>query len=56
MRRRVIELREGRIVRDEVSGLYRPDESTTEFAVRLRGELGVGRKATRTSAPHLLPP
>jgi cell division transport system ATP-binding protein len=42
MRRRVIELREGRIVRDEVSGLYRPDESTTEFAVRLRGELGVG--------------
>jgi cell division transport system ATP-binding protein len=28
MRRRVIELREGRIVRDERSGLYRPDEST----------------------------
>jgi cell division transport system ATP-binding protein len=42
MRRRVVELREGRIVRDELSGLYRPDESTTEFAVRLRGELGVG--------------
>jgi cell division transport system ATP-binding protein len=42
MRRRVIELREGRIIRDEVSGLYRPDESTSEFAVRLRGELGVG--------------
>jgi len=42
MRRRVIELDEGRIVRDELSGLYRPDESTTEFAVRLRGELGVG--------------
>jgi cell division transport system ATP-binding protein len=42
MRRRVIELREGRIVRDELSGLYRPDESTTEFAVRLRGEMGVG--------------
>jgi cell division transport system ATP-binding protein len=42
MRRRVIELREGRMVRDELSGLYRPDESTTEFAVRLRGELGVG--------------
>jgi cell division transport system ATP-binding protein len=42
MRRRVMELREGRIVRDELSGLYRPDESTTEFAVRLRGELGVG--------------
>jgi cell division transport system ATP-binding protein len=42
MRRRVVELREGRIVRDELSGLYRPDESTTEFAVRLRGELGLG--------------
>jgi cell division transport system ATP-binding protein len=42
MRRRVIELRDGRIIRDETSGLYRPDESTTEFAVRLRGELGVG--------------
>ena len=42
MRRRVTELREGRIVRDEQSGMYRPDESTTEFAIRLRGELGVG--------------
>jgi cell division transport system ATP-binding protein len=42
MRRRVIELREGRVIRDERSGLYRPDESTTEFAVRLRGELGIG--------------
>jgi cell division transport system ATP-binding protein len=42
MRRRVIELRDGRIVRDEKSGLYRTDESTTEFAIRLRGELGVG--------------
>jgi cell division transport system ATP-binding protein len=42
MRRRVVELREGRIVRDEKSGLYRPDESTTEFAIRLRGEMGVG--------------
>jgi cell division transport system ATP-binding protein len=42
MRRRVIELREGRVIRDEKSGLYRPDESTTEFAVRLRGELGIG--------------
>jgi cell division transport system ATP-binding protein len=42
MRRRVIELREGRIVRDELSGLYRPDESTSEFAIRLRGEMGVG--------------
>jgi len=43
MRRRVIELREGRVIRDQASGLYRPlDESTSEFGVRLRGELGVG--------------
>ena len=42
MRRRVIELREGRIVRDERSGMYLQDESTTEFAIRLRGELGIG--------------
>jgi len=42
MRRRVIELREGRIVRDQQSGLYQEDESTSEFAIRLRGELGVG--------------
>jgi cell division transport system ATP-binding protein len=42
MRRRVIELEEGRIIRDQVSGLYRPDESTSEFAIRLRGELGIG--------------
>ena len=42
MRRRVIELREGRVIRDQESGLYRPDESTSEFAVRLRGEMGIG--------------
>ena len=42
MRRRVVELQDGRVIRDQVSGTYRPDESTTEFAVRLRGELGVG--------------
>jgi cell division transport system ATP-binding protein len=37
MRRRVIELREGRIVRDEAAGLYARDESTREFAARMRG-------------------
>jgi cell division transport system ATP-binding protein len=42
MRRRVIELYEGRIIRDERSGLYSPDESTSEFAIRLRGEMGIG--------------
>jgi cell division transport system ATP-binding protein len=40
MRRRVIELYEGRVVRDEVSGGY-TEESTTEFGVRMRGEMGV---------------
>jgi len=42
MRRRVVELNEGRIIRDQLSGMYRPDESTSEFAVRLRGEFGLG--------------
>ena len=42
MRRRVIELESGRIVRDQRSGRYRPEESTSEFAIRLRGEMGVG--------------
>jgi cell division transport system ATP-binding protein len=42
MRRRVVELDGGRVVRDERSGRYRPDESTSEFAIRLRGELGIG--------------
>ena len=40
MRRRVIELHEGRVVRDEVSGGY-TEESTTEFGVRMRAEMGV---------------
>jgi hypothetical protein len=37
MRRRVIELAEGRIVRDEAAGLYTRDETTREFAARMRG-------------------
>jgi cell division transport system ATP-binding protein len=41
MRRRVIELYEGRIVRDETSGGY-SEESTNEFAMRMRAEMGVG--------------
>ena len=66
MRRRVVELYEGRVVRDEVSGGY-TEESTTEFGLRMRAEMGVGRTArarptatatTRCSdvAAHLLHP
>jgi len=36
MRRRVLELSGGRIVRDEATGLYARDESTREFAQRMR--------------------
>jgi cell division transport system ATP-binding protein len=36
MRRRVLELSRGRIVRDDAAGLYTRDESTREFAQRLR--------------------
>jgi cell division transport system ATP-binding protein len=38
MRRRVIELRRGRIVRDEASGLYAREENTGELGERLRAE------------------
>jgi cell division transport system ATP-binding protein len=41
MRRRVIALEEGRLVRDQAGGGYL-DESTTEFAARIRAEMGVG--------------
>jgi cell division transport system ATP-binding protein len=37
MRRRVLELSRGRVVRDEATGLYARDETTREFAARLRG-------------------
>jgi cell division transport system ATP-binding protein len=36
MRRRVLELSQGRIVRDEATGLYTGDETTREFARRMR--------------------
>jgi cell division transport system ATP-binding protein len=41
MQRRVVELYEGRVVRDEVSGGY-TEESTTEFGLRMQAEMGVG--------------
>ena len=40
MRRRVIALEEGRLIRDHAASGYH-DESTTEFAARIRSELGV---------------
>src|SRR5437763_6727442 len=36
MRRRLLELSRGRIIRDEATGLYTRDETTREFARRLR--------------------
>jgi cell division transport system ATP-binding protein len=36
MRRRVLELSEGRIIRDEATGLYTREETTREFAQRMR--------------------
>jgi cell division transport system ATP-binding protein len=41
MRRRVIELYEGRVIRDETTGGY-TEESTRDFAMRMRAEMGVG--------------
>jgi cell division transport system ATP-binding protein len=40
MRRRVIELSEGRIVRDEQAGAYAARENTREFAIRMRSAQG----------------
>src|SRR5215216_801085 len=42
MRRRVLALEAGRLVRDEDSSGYHEDESTKEFAARIRAEMGVG--------------
>jgi cell division transport system ATP-binding protein len=41
MRRRVIGLDSGRVVRDQAAGMYADEESTREFAARMRDELGV---------------
>ncbi len=45
MRRRVLALDEGRLVRDQVTATYH-EESTTEFGVRVRAEMGVGEGHT----------
>jgi cell division transport system ATP-binding protein len=51
MRRRVIALEEGRLVRDETAAGYH-DESTTEFAVRMRQEMGVGDEGQTNGDSH----
>ena len=51
MRRRVIELYEGRVVRDEVSGGY-TEESTTEFGLRMRAEMGVAPEGQTNGHDH----
>ncbi len=55
MRRRVIELREGRLMRDQTGGMYSEEESTVEFAARLRKELGIGSDAHREHRDHASP-
>jgi cell division transport system ATP-binding protein len=52
MRRRVIELSEGRVIRDDESGFYRPDESTAEFAMNLREEMGYGKETVIRTKPN----
>jgi cell division transport system ATP-binding protein len=48
MRRRVIALEDGRVVRDQATGTYTSrDESTREFATRLREEMGVDDERPR---------
>ncbi len=41
MRRRVIGLDAGRVVRDQSAGMYADEESTREFAARLRDEMAI---------------
>jgi cell division transport system ATP-binding protein len=59
MRRRVIELQSGRIIRDEASGLYSPSEqNTAEFTAMLRGDDGMplqrrGKTARQRTAEEL---
>ncbi len=50
MRRRVLALDEGRLVRDEATAGY-SDESTSEFAVRVRAEMGVGDEGHTNGEP-----
>jgi cell division transport system ATP-binding protein len=57
MRRRVLALDEGRLVRDQAAATYH-DESTSEFGVRVRAEMGVGEGHTNgePTEPAASPP
>src|SRR3954466_15282674 len=55
MRRRVIELREGRGIPDQTAGTYSEAESTVEFAARLRQELGIGTARHARREPLITP-
>jgi cell division transport system ATP-binding protein len=44
MRRRVIQLHEGRVIRDQAAGMYASEEDTTEFGARMRAEMGLESK------------
>ena len=41
MKRRVVQLHEGRVIRDQAAGMYASEEDTTEFGARIRFEMGV---------------
>jgi cell division transport system ATP-binding protein len=47
MKRRVIALEHGRMVRDQSAGMYADEESTREFAERVREEMGVDERESR---------
>ena len=51
MRRRVIALEQGRLIRDHAESGYN-HESTTEFAVRVRAEMGVGDEGQTNGEGH----
>jgi cell division transport system ATP-binding protein len=54
MRRRVLALDEGRLIRDQAGATYH-EESTSEFGVRVRAEMGVGEGHTN-GEPAASPP
>ncbi|MGH2956969.1 MAG: cell division ATP-binding protein FtsE [Solirubrobacterales bacterium] len=47
MKRRVVALESGRMVRDQSAGMYADEESTREFARRVREEMGVDEREPR---------